>query len=93
MEKYIFISAFATLTSYYDKPISYIYNNHKDEAKELLNEIASVANAIGIDIFDEVEKSLQSSSKVPADSSTSMHLDFKNKKRDEPFIVVCRNSR
>jgi len=82
-KKYIFISAFATLTSYYDKPISYIYNNHKDEAKELLNEIASVADAIGIDIFDEVEKSLQSASKVPADSSTSMHLDFKNGKKTE----------
>ena len=82
-KKYIFISAFATLTSYYNKSIGYIYEHHKDEAKTLLEEIASVANVLGVDVSGEVEKSLGTASKIPYDSSTSMHLDFKNRKRVE----------
>jgi 2-dehydropantoate 2-reductase len=82
-KKYIFISAFATLTSYYDKSMGYIYEHHKDEAKKLLCEIADIAHAKGIDIYDEVEKSLSVVSKVPYDSSTSMHLDFQNNKKTE----------
>ena len=82
-KKYIFISAFATLTSYYNKSIGYVYEHHKDEVKKLLNEIAEFAHARGIDIFDEVQKALDTASKVPYDSSTSMQLDFENKKRVE----------
>ena len=83
-KKYIFISAFATLTSYYDESIGSIYENHYDEVKELLEEIASFAKEReGVEIFDEVQKSLSTASKVPYDSSTSMHLDFKNNKRVE----------
>ncbi len=82
-KKYIFISAFATLTSYYDNSIGYIYENHKDEAEAVLTEIANFASSKGIDIHDEIVKSLETASKVPYDSSTSMHLDFKNKKQTE----------
>ena len=82
-KKYIFISAFATATSYYDKSIGYVYENYKSDIENLLKEIADVANKKGIDIYDEVEKSLVTASKVPYDSSTSMHLDFQNKKRVE----------
>lgn len=82
-KKYIFISAFATATSYYDKSIGYVYENYRDEVKTLLNEIASVAYAKGIYISDELEKALESASKLSYDSSTSMHLDFSNKKRVE----------
>ena len=82
-KKYIFISAFATLTSYYDKSMFDVYENHFDEARALLVEIANVAFAKGIDIKDEVQKALNIVSKLPQDSSTSMHLDFKNKKRVE----------
>lgn len=82
-KKYIFISAFATATSYYDKTIGYVYENHRDEVQILLQEIASVAKAKGIEIFDEVKKSLETASKVPYDSSTSMHLDFQNNKKVE----------
>ena len=82
-KKYIFISAFANLTTYYDAPIGAIYEHYFDDAKTLLHEIASVAKAKGIEIEEEIEKSLQTASKVPYDASTSMYLDFKNKKRDE----------
>ena len=83
-KKYIFIAAFATLTSYYDKSIGYIYEHHYSEAKELLEEIAAFGEEKeGIDIYEEIEKSLQTASKVPYDSSTSLRLDFQNKKKTE----------
>ena len=82
-KKYIFIASFATLTSYYDKSIGYIYEHKRDEARELLKEIASVAKDKGIDIEAEVDKALDTASKVPYDSYTSMYLDFKNEKRVE----------
>jgi len=75
-KKYIFISAFATLTSYYDESIKSVYANHTHEAKETLEEIANVAAALNINIQDEVNKSLQTASKLPQDASTSMHLDI-----------------
>lgn len=83
-KKYIFIAAFATLTSYYDTTIGDIYEHHRKEAKELLEEIAVFAKETkNIDIFDEVENSLATAGKVPYNSSTSMHLDFKNGKKTE----------
>ncbi len=82
-KKYIFISAYATLTSYYDNTIGFVYEHHYDETKALLKEIADVAKAKGLDIYDEVNKSLEIASSLPYDASTSMYLDFKNKKRDE----------
>jgi len=82
-KKYIFISAFATMTSFYDKSIGYIYEHHKDEVKDILEDIAKFASTKGVDIKDEVQKSLDTASKVPYDSSTSMHLDFQNKKKTE----------
>ncbi|EDZ63531.1 ketopantoate reductase [Sulfurimonas gotlandica GD1] len=82
-KKYIFISAFATLTSYYDRSIGYLHDKHYDEVKSVLKEISDVASAKGIDIKSEIEKALYTASKVPKDSYTSMHLDFKNDKRVE----------
>jgi len=82
-KKYIFIAAFATLTSYYDKPIAAVYKEHRDEAERLLREIAAVAKEQGVNIEDEVQKALDTASKLPEDASTSMHLDFQNGKKVE----------
>ena len=81
--KYLFISAFATLTSYYDTSICGVYENHFDEAKALLEEISTFAQTQGVFIEDEVQKALDVAKSLPHDASTSMHLDFKNKKRVE----------
>ena len=82
-KKYIFISAFATLTSYYDKPIAAVYKEHLREAETLLREIAAVAQSKGINIDDEVQKALTTASKLPSDASTSMHLDMSEGRRSE----------
>ncbi|MFA6196790.1 MAG: 2-dehydropantoate 2-reductase [Sulfurimonas sp.] len=82
-KKYIFISAFATATAFYDNTIGFVYENHSNEVKTLLSEIAEVAHAKGVNIYDEIEKSLNIAKNLPFEADTSMHLDFTNKKRDE----------
>jgi len=82
-KKYLFISAFATLTSYYNMSIRSIYEKHFDEAKTLLQEIACVAKAKNINIDDEIDKALKTASSLPQDASTSMHLDFQHRRESE----------
>lgn len=82
-KKYIFISAFATATAFYDNSVGFVYTNHYDEVKTLLQEIAEVAHAKGVDVYAEVKKSLEIAKNLPFEASTSMHLDFANKRRDE----------
>lgn len=82
-KKYIFISAFATLTSYYNKSIGYVSEFYMDEVKKLLQEIALVAASKGVDIESEIQKSLNIALSLPYDSSTSMHLDFQNSRQTE----------
>ncbi|MDD2357473.1 MAG: 2-dehydropantoate 2-reductase [Thiovulaceae bacterium] len=82
-KKYIFISTFGVLTSYFDMSIKEVYENHYDEAKEFLEEVVAIAKAKNIDLEDEVEKSLAIASKLPQSASTSMHKDIKAQKKDE----------
>ncbi len=82
-KKYLFISTFAALTSYFDISMRKVYELHKNWAETLLKEIADVAEAKGIHIQDEVEKALKTASSLPIDASSSMHLDFQNGSRTE----------
>ena len=82
-KKYLFISAFAALTSYFDISMRKVYELHKNWADTLLKEIADVAEAKGIQIQDEVEKALKTASSLPEDATSSMHLDFQNGNRTE----------
>ena len=85
-EKFIFISAMATLTSYLDCSIGTIL---ADPAKaelvhSLLSEIKMVAENKKISFpFDIVQHSLERMKKVPKETSSSMHLDFQRRKRTE----------
>ena len=82
-KKYIFISAFATLTSYYDMSMKSVYEKYYDEAKQSLEEIAQVALSLGVDVRGEVENSLRTASKLPEDASSSMHLDISKDRESE----------
>lgn len=82
-KKYLFISAFGALTSYFDTSMKKVYELHKNWAYTLLNEIADIAEAKGIMIRDEVEKALETAASLPEDASSSMHLDFQNGSRTE----------
>ena len=82
-KKYLFISAFASLTSFYDSSIKMIYDQHYEETKGVLQEIASVAGAKGIPLENEIPKALKTASSLPKDASTSMHLDFQQHRKTE----------
>lgn len=82
-KKYIFISTFGVLTSYFDISIKDVYDNHSKEAQLFLSEVAAIAKAKNIEIDAEIQKSLITASKLPQNASTSMHKDIKAKKRDE----------
>ena len=82
-KKYLFISTFGALTSYFDTTMREVYRLHKNWAETLLLEIATVAKSKGINIEDEIHKALLTASKLPEGASSSMHLDFQNGNRVE----------
>ena len=82
--KYLLISAFATMSSYYSVPLGVIARDHYDELGALLLEITAVAHAKGIMLTEKNRESvLDRITRVPFDSKTSMQLDFEAGKPTE----------
>ena len=82
--KYLLISSFATLTSYFDEPMGFIVEKKLDLLKEVLEEIVSIANALHVDIGKkEMDKTIKQVQNIPYDSQTSMQLDFNNSRKTE----------
>ncbi|MFV8357484.1 ketopantoate reductase family protein [Flavobacterium sp. XS1P32] len=78
-EKFIFISALASATSYLNVNIGGILNNPENKAiySSLLNEITAVANAKGVALPDDiVAQSIIKLEKTPKDATSSMHRDL-----------------
>lgn len=78
-EKFLFISAIASLTSYLDLPIGAILNNssHKKMLLQLLTELKNVAAAKGIQFSDDITgRTILKMEKLPYDTTSSMHSDF-----------------
>lgn len=82
-KKYLFISVFATLTSFYDESIKDVYDNHLNSCKTLLEEFVLVAKAEGVELNQEIDKALNTASKLPQEATTSMHLDFQHSHKNE----------
>jgi 2-dehydropantoate 2-reductase len=78
-EKFIFISALATMTSYADKTIGAVMadENNREMLKQLLHEFKPVADAKGVHLpADIVETTLAKISGMPYANTSSMHRDF-----------------
>jgi len=78
-EKFIFISALASATSYLNQNIGGILNNPENKAVyiSLLNEITAVAVAKGLPLpNDIVAQTVVKLEKTPKDATSSMHRDF-----------------
>ncbi|MFV8269552.1 ketopantoate reductase family protein [Flavobacterium sp. GT2N3] len=78
-EKFIFISALASATSYLDQNIGGILNNPENKAIyiSLLNEVTAVAFAKGLPLpNDIVAQTVVKLEKTPKDATSSMHRDF-----------------
>lgn len=85
-EKFLFISPMATLTSYLDESIGAVFSDaeHAGLLQQLVMEIKSVADAKGIVLPDAVTQSnIDKLRKLPFESTTSMHSDFKKGGRTE----------
>ena len=83
--KFLFISAFATMTSFYDVSMGEIVKNHEKELRKVLQEIILLANKKGIKLTQKnLEDSItQAKEKIPFNATTSMLLDFRNKHKSE----------
>ncbi|TDE49131.1 ketopantoate reductase family protein [Flavobacterium sp. GT3P67] len=78
-EKFIFISALASATSYLNQNIGEILNNPENKAIyiSLLNEITGVASAKGLALpNDIVDQTIVKLEKSPQDATSSMHRDL-----------------
>lgn len=78
-EKFIFISALASATSYLNENIGGILNNsrNKELYNSLLNEISNVALAKGLKLpNDIIAKTITKLDKTPQNNTSSMHRDF-----------------
>lgn len=85
-EKFIFISSIASLTSYLDLTIGEILDNenHKRTLKELITEIKSITDIKNIQLSDNIiEKTIEKMKKLPFETTSSMHSDFKKGGRTE----------
>ncbi len=83
-KKYLFIATFGTLTSYYKMGMKEVYTRHQDEVEQLLSEIKTVANALGVLVSDEdIAKVYKQAENLPPNAKTSMLLDFEAGKKTE----------
>ncbi|MGO4906527.1 ketopantoate reductase family protein [Flavobacterium sp. W20_MBD1_R3] len=79
-EKFLFISALASATSYLDQNIGEILNNPENKKVyiSLLNEITAVAVAKGLKLPSGiVEQTIMKLEKSPQDNTSSMHRDLR----------------
>ena len=82
-KKYLFISTFATLQSFYSKPTGWIMENKRDEVDKFLDEVIKIAKEEGIDLSSEKEKVIKQALNIPYNSKMSMQIDFENNNKTE----------
>lgn len=82
-DKFIFISAMATATSYYNSSIGAIMEDQQKRRSviELIQEVATLAIAKGISVADDISNmTIYKMEQMPFDATSSMHADYLNKK-------------
>ncbi len=77
-KKYLFISTFATLQSFYQKPTGWIMENKKDEVEKFLDEVIRIAKNEGVDLSGEKQRVIKQALNIPYNSKMSMQIDFEN---------------
>lgn len=82
-EKFIFISAIATSTSFFNKTVGEIFENSEmeNQLRSLINEVTELAKMKQIKLSEDIEELTFSKLKtLPYTATSSMHSDFINKK-------------
>lgn len=80
-EKFIFIAAIATATSYFDCSIGKLMEENELTVIQLLEEVKAIALAERISIDPEITaKTINKMKLLPYESTSSMHRDYQNQK-------------
>ena len=89
-KKYLFIATFATLTSYYKKPMGWVIENKEDEVREFVKRMVNFAKKLNIslDYEKEISKIIKQAKNIPYDSKTSMQIDFEKNNKTELDNIV-----
>ena len=81
-KKYLFIATFATLTSFYKKPMKWIVDNKENEVVEFVKRMLKLA-PIKFDEDKEIATIIKQAKNLPENSKTSMQIDFEKDKQTE----------
>jgi len=88
-KKYLFTSTMSMLTTYFDKPIGYVFKEQLELMIDILLEIQKVANAKDIKISNkDIEKTVNQASHVEYDTKTAMQIEFENNIKSEFELLV-----
>ena len=80
-EKFIFISAIATATSYLDCSVGKLLETNEETLVQLIEEVKAVARVKGISFKPEITGYIVNYNKqLPYDTTSSMHRDYQNRK-------------
>jgi 2-dehydropantoate 2-reductase len=87
--KYLFISSFAIMTTFYNESMGEIVKNHEEELRKVLEEIIKLANKKGISLEQRnLEQVIyRAKTSLPYNSKTSMQLDFEQNKQSELYAL------
>ena len=88
-EKFLMLSPSAAATAYFDMPIGRVQDEHNEEFRGLMSELASLYRVAGWeqDLFLE-EKGYRAVEKMPREATTSMHSDILAGHRSELESLV-----
>jgi len=88
-KKYLFTSTISMLTTYFDKPIGYIFKEQLELMIDILVEIQKVANAKDVEITNQdIEKTVNQISHVEYETKTAMQVAFENNKKSEFDLLI-----
>jgi len=88
-KKYLFTSTMSMLTTYFDKPIGYVFKEQLELMLDILLEIQKVANAKDINITNkDIEKTVNQASHVEYETKTAMQIEFENSMKSEFELLV-----
>lgn len=91
-EKFIFISPTATATSFFDHSIGEILShpNELESVQKLIQEIILLAKHKNIIVSENIaEQTLQKLKSLPFQTTSSMHSDFIQKKKENELESLC----
>lgn len=88
-KKYLFTSTMSMLTTYFDKPMGYVFKEKLELMLDILLEIKKVANARDVNITSsDIEKTVNQASHVEYETKTTMQVEFEKNLKSEFDLLI-----